>query len=97
MLDHAFDQEAGLAVVERPGLNLVLYRADRMVAVEDYIQRNIDERFTMKRDRVNTDPAYLRFKTTFKPTASDLARLYDDPWCRHFYTGREIEAFLAAT
>ncbi|ADL02598.1 hypothetical protein [Brevundimonas subvibrioides] len=91
-----FDHERGLRVIEQDGFTIVLYRADRMEAVEGYIQAEIAPRFEMSRDRVNLDPRYLAFKDGFTPSADVVARLYEDPWFRYFFTAVERQARLAA-
>jgi hypothetical protein len=96
LMDHAFDAGAGLSVLEHERFNIVLYRFDRMDAVEDYIRARIDDRFVMKSERVNGDAAYLDFKRTFKPSADAAERLYDDPWCRYFYSPSERDGLLNA-
>lgn len=90
-----FDSDRGVSVREYGNFNLILYRFDRMDAVEDYIRTEIDDRFVMEHDRVNIDENYLTFKTTFKPSSDALRKLYDDPWCRYFYAPAEIEKLLS--
>lgn len=83
--DHAFDTEAGISVLEHDRFNLVLYRFDRMDAVETYIKTHIDDRFVMRQERVNVDEKYLEFKSSFRPSDEAVAALNDDDWRSYFY------------
>jgi hypothetical protein len=91
-----FDTQAGYTVLEKGNLRVVLYRADRMQALEGYIKKNIDDRFQMRRERVNTDLGYVDFVEKFRLPARTLQALHGDAIFSHFYDRHEA-AQLAAT
>lgn len=89
VLDFPFDAEAGLSRIVTPAADVVLYRFDRLDAVRDHIVRHIDERFALRGERVNEDPAYVAYRDAFKLPLPDLLHIDQDRWFRHFYTPSE--------
>ncbi len=96
VLQRDFDHDLGYSLVKKDGVNLICYRFDRLERVRDYIVENVDEGFALTRERVNDDPAYIAYKTSFSPPKDALERLYDDRWFQHFYTPTERDALIHA-
>jgi hypothetical protein len=89
-LQHPFDHSAGTTLVKNGHVTLVIYRQDRLSVVTDIIKSEIDDRFDLRRERVNGDPTYRSFSESFKLDQATLERLARDKWFRYFYTADEI-------
>jgi hypothetical protein len=89
MLESEFDRERGYSVFSKGNAHAVLYRFDKIDAVEKYIRASIDDRFEMHRERKNERAEYLSFLDSFKLPTDVLATLYSTELHRYFYSDEE--------
>ena len=90
----SFDADKGYSVVTRGHINLVLYRADRMLALESFIRARVDDGFRMKRERTNDDPEYIEYVSRFRLDEATLKSVYDNEVHRFFFTEADTSRLM---
>ncbi len=96
---HPFDREKGYTIIKEGHKSLLIYRFEDLsrifpAAMEDYLgfpglkllHTNVGEARSEGRNYAETRES-ITFSREF------LDQVYSSPYCRHFYSGRELESF----
>lgn len=90
VLRHPFPAADGLLAIRKRHVTLVLYRLDRLDAVEQYITRNIDPHFRLSACRINESAEYRARIEDFILSDETIASLWQDRYVQHFFTAAEF-------
>lgn len=94
ILEHDFDKENGILVIENDMVKLVLYRLDKIVNLEKYISTNVPG-FSLTRGRINKHDIYKNYVNNFRINQSDVSNLKKDPYVRFFF-GDGFDSIIAS-
>lgn len=94
----AFPHADGFTRIAFPGIDLMIYRQEDMPRLEGAFARFLDiPSFTLGAHNVGKQKAYAdvyaAIRRGFRMPGNTLARLYDTPFMRHFYSDDERQAF----
>lgn len=101
LLAQPFDRDQGYQLLEHGGIRLLLYRQeDAPAGIEAGLARLLPgSQITLARvnDASHKGEAaiYARLKESFRLPREALARIYDNPYVRHFYDQQDIDGFVA--
>lgn len=89
ILAQPFDCERGYSIIHCGDVNLILYRYDQIGKLTSYIHREIDDRFTLNPERVNSKESYLDYVRNFRLDLETCQYLYSDPIFNHFLSPQD--------
>lgn len=96
----AFPHDEGCARIAFGGIDLMIYRQEDMPRLEGAFARFLGiQSFTLGTHNVGDEKHYADLyaviRRSFRMPGNVLARLYDTPFMRHFYSDDERQAFYA--
>ena len=95
VLDHPFNRKEGYGRIKTENVDLLILTLERLsdlvpTVLSDFVGTSLE----LKKARIRTDEVYKRVKEQLTLSESNVRRLYDHPWMRHFYAEQDIERFV---
>jgi hypothetical protein len=84
-----FDRVAGYSRYSKGNVHLIVYRYDRLRELEHMIVDEIEPRFVMRRERVNTNSAYLQYVRDLRLDEAVLDKVMSGKFFDYFYAPAE--------
>jgi hypothetical protein len=92
---YPFDSEKGYTRIQTPQADILVLRLEDLDAlIPSVVSDFVGAQLTVERTNTRSDDTYQTIKRTFTLPPSTLERIYSQRMTKHFYSSREIEAFI---
>jgi hypothetical protein len=92
---YPFDPEKGYTRIQTPQADILVLRLEDLDAlIPSAVSDFVGAQLTVERTNTRSDDTYQTIKRTFTLPPSTLEQIYSQRMTQHFYSDREIEAFI---